>query len=66
MTVSGSMDVASAAGKEMSAKRKAENHLRTANMQRIMKRGESRADSERDSGFSGSSEVFAQPDVFRL
>ncbi|KAM6915014.1 CLOCK-interacting pacemaker [Xenentodon cancila] len=49
------MDVVGTAGKEMSTKRKAESHLRTANLQHIMKCGDSRADSERDSGFSDAS-----------
>ncbi|KAM4521651.1 CLOCK-interacting pacemaker isoform 1-T2 [Odontesthes bonariensis] len=39
----------------MSNKRKAESHLRAANRPRIMKCGDSRADSERDSGFSDAS-----------
>ncbi|XP_073348396.1 CLOCK-interacting pacemaker [Pagrus major] len=39
----------------MSTKRKAESHSRTANRPRIMKSGGSRADSERDSGFSDAS-----------
>lgn len=46
-------DIVSTAGEEMSTKRKAESHLRVAGRPRIMKSGESRADSERDSGFSG-------------
>ncbi|XP_061602241.1 CLOCK-interacting pacemaker [Cololabis saira] len=49
------MDVVSTSGKDMSTKRKAGSHLRTANQQHIMKRGHSRADSERDSGFSDAS-----------
>ncbi|XP_070843312.1 CLOCK-interacting pacemaker [Chaetodon trifascialis] len=36
----------------MSTKRKAESHSRAANRPRIMKSGDSQADSERDSGFS--------------
>ncbi|XP_072218636.1 CLOCK-interacting pacemaker [Leuresthes tenuis] len=39
----------------MSNKRKAESHLRAANRPHIMKREDSRADSERDSGFSDAS-----------
>ncbi|XP_070705123.1 CLOCK-interacting pacemaker [Pempheris klunzingeri] len=39
----------------MSTKRKAESHSRPANRPRIMKSGNSRADSERDSGFSDAS-----------
>ncbi|XP_034555538.1 CLOCK-interacting pacemaker [Notolabrus celidotus] len=39
----------------MSTKRKAEIHSRAANRPRIMKSGGSRADSERDSGFSDTS-----------
>lgn len=48
-------DIASTLGKKMSTKRKAESHSRAASRPRIMKSGDSRADSERDSGFSGSS-----------
>lgn len=39
----------------MSAKRKADSHLRVANRPRLMKFGGTRADSERDSGFSDAS-----------
>ncbi|XP_041831987.1 CLOCK-interacting pacemaker [Melanotaenia boesemani] len=39
----------------MSTKRKAENHLRAASRPRMMKYGDSRVDSERDSGFSDAS-----------
>ncbi|XP_035000119.2 CLOCK-interacting pacemaker [Hippoglossus stenolepis] len=39
----------------MSTKRKAESHSRAASRPRIMKSGGSRADSERDSGFSDAS-----------
>ncbi|CAJ1077397.1 CLOCK-interacting pacemaker [Xyrichtys novacula] len=39
----------------MSTKRKAESHIRAANRPRIMKSGDSRTDSERDSGFSDAS-----------
>uniref|UniRef100_UPI0037E7D2A6 CLOCK-interacting pacemaker n=1 Tax=Semicossyphus pulcher TaxID=241346 RepID=UPI0037E7D2A6 len=39
----------------MSTKRKAESHSRAANRPRFMKSGGSRADSERDSGFSDAS-----------
>ncbi|XP_041814667.1 CLOCK-interacting pacemaker isoform X2 [Chelmon rostratus] len=39
-------------GKKMSTKRKAESHSRATNRARISKSGDSRADSERDSGFS--------------
>lgn len=39
----------------MSTKRKAEGHSRSANRPRIMKSGDSRTDSERDSGFSDAS-----------
>lgn len=38
---------------EMSTKRKAESHSKVTGRPRIMKSGASRADSERDSGFSG-------------
>lgn len=37
----------------MSTKRKAESHSRATSRPRIMKSGDSRVDSERDSGFSG-------------
>ncbi|KAI3364439.1 hypothetical protein L3Q82_011229 [Scortum barcoo] len=43
------------AGREMSTKRKAESHSRAANRPRLMKSQGSRADSERDSGFSDAS-----------
>ncbi|XP_069014638.1 CLOCK-interacting pacemaker [Embiotoca jacksoni] len=46
------MDVVGTAGKKMGTKRKAENHWRAANRARVLKSGGSRADSERDSGFS--------------
>nr|XP_046229360.1 CLOCK-interacting pacemaker [Scatophagus argus]XP_046229361.1 CLOCK-interacting pacemaker [Scatophagus argus] len=39
----------------MSTKRKAESHSRAANRPRIMKSGDRRTDSERDSGFSDAS-----------
>ncbi|XP_047429630.1 CLOCK-interacting pacemaker [Mugil cephalus] len=39
----------------MSTKRKAESHSRAVNRPRIMKSGNARADSERDSGFSDAS-----------
>ncbi|XP_063324488.1 CLOCK-interacting pacemaker-like [Pelmatolapia mariae] len=39
----------------MTTKRKAENHTRAGNLPAIMKPGGSRADSERDSGFSDAS-----------
>ncbi|CAG5928234.1 unnamed protein product [Menidia menidia] len=39
----------------MSTKRKAESHMRAANRPRMMKCGDSRTDSERDSGFSDAS-----------
>ncbi|KAM3602777.1 uncharacterized protein V6R79_010397 [Siganus canaliculatus] len=39
----------------MSTKRKAESHSRTPSRPRIMKSGDSRTDSERDSGFSDAS-----------
>ncbi|XP_044026216.1 CLOCK-interacting pacemaker [Siniperca chuatsi] len=39
----------------MSTKRKAESHSKAANRPHIMKSGDSRADSERDSGFSDAS-----------
>ncbi|XP_041662065.1 CLOCK-interacting pacemaker [Cheilinus undulatus] len=39
----------------MSTKRKAESHSRVVNRPRIMKSGDSRTDSERDSGFSDAS-----------
>uniref|UniRef100_A0A665WUI5 Uncharacterized protein n=1 Tax=Echeneis naucrates TaxID=173247 RepID=A0A665WUI5_ECHNA len=42
-------------GKEMSTKRKADNHSRVAGRPRIMKSGNARAESERDSGFSDAS-----------
>nr|XP_043905414.1 CLOCK-interacting pacemaker isoform X1 [Solea senegalensis] len=42
----------------MSTKRKAESRSRTANRPRIMKSGHSRADSERDSGFSDASSEY--------
>ncbi|XP_029984217.1 CLOCK-interacting pacemaker [Sphaeramia orbicularis] len=48
----------------MSTKRKAESHSRAANRPRIMKSGGSRAESERDSGFSdASSEHFSTMDT---
>ncbi|KAM6905842.1 CLOCK-interacting pacemaker isoform 2-T2 [Lycodopsis pacificus] len=42
-------------GKEMSTKRKADSHSRAANRPRLMKSGGTRAESERDSGFSDAS-----------
>ncbi len=53
-------DIDSTLGKEMSTKRKAESHSRAANRPRIMKCGDTRADSERDSGFSGSTLLLLQ------
>lgn len=46
--------------RKMSTKRRAESHSRASNRPRIMKSGNSRADSERDSGFSGSSLLLPQ------
>lgn len=56
----GSMDRVSKAEKmELSTKRKAEGHLRAPNQPHILKCGGSQADSERDSGFSGSDRLLA-------